>query len=74
MEDLGHSRCMACKVPFGTLGHAPAAPGNEDMLRKARVWVFDFDEGVLNAALAEIFNEFVELAICGEKSARGRYT
>lgn len=64
VEDLGDGIEVAGEVALCALGYATTAPGDEDMLGQTSVGVPDLDEAKLDAALAEVFEEFAELALC----------
>lgn len=54
---------MAGKVALGPLGHAFAAPCNEDVLGQRRVGVLDLDECELDATVGEVFDQVCQLAL-----------
>jgi hypothetical protein len=66
VKNFCHGGRVAGEVTFGSFRHAAAAPGNEGVLRKAGVGIFDLDKRILDSALTEFFDEISELAICGE--------
>lgn len=57
---------MACEVALGTLGDTATTPGDEDVLGKTAVGIFDLDKCKLNAAFVEVFNKVRELTLWKE--------
>lgn len=54
---------MACEVSLCALRDTSSTPADQNKLGEARVGVLDLDEGELDSTLAEVLNQFGELAI-----------
>lgn len=63
VQDLGNGGGVGGEVALGALRDTASAPGDEGVLGQTRVGVLDLDEGELDTALAEIFDQFFELAL-----------
>jgi hypothetical protein len=63
VKDLGDGVEMAGEVAFGPLRNTATAPGDEHVLGETAVGILDLDEGELDTALAEVFDELGKLAI-----------
>jgi hypothetical protein len=66
VKNLGDSGNMAGEVALGSLRDAATAPGDQDILGKAGVWVFDSGECELDAAFAKFLGKLGEITLCAE--------
>lgn len=57
MEKLCNRGQVASKVAFRPLGYSFATPGDEGVLRKTCVRIFDLDVAKLCAAIGELINQ-----------------
>lgn len=57
MEKLGDSRQVTGEVAFCPFRNSLSAPPDENILRKARVWILDFDKGKLYFTLRKFVDE-----------------